>query len=105
LSCPALLYLTKTTPVSSAFPVLTILHHPYLPTHHPSPITHHLSPTTHHPPHTTQIYRRKLQHLLATSCEYNAERLLKILPPQFMHERALLLARLGRHNEVRRVVR
>ena len=47
-----------------------------------------------------KIYRRKLQHLLATSLQYNAERLLKILPPPFLHERALLLARLGRHYEV-----
>ena len=47
-----------------------------------------------------KIYRRKLQHLLSTSYQYNAERLLKILPPPFLHERALLLARLGRHYEV-----
>lgn len=47
-----------------------------------------------------KIYRRKLQSFLETSMDYSPERILKFLPPQFLHEYALILSRLGKHEEV-----
>ena len=42
---------------------------------------------------------------MQNSAEYHAERLLKALPAHYLHEYALLLSRLGRHEEVRERVR
>ena len=50
-----------------------------------------------------KIYRRKLQSFLQSSAEYHPDRVLKFLPQQFLHEYALLLSRLQRHNEVLRI--
>lgn len=47
-----------------------------------------------------KIYRRKLQSFLQSSSEYHPDRILKFLPQQFLHEYALLLSRLHRHEEV-----
>ena len=47
-----------------------------------------------------KIYRRKLQHFLQYSKEYRAERVAKFLPPDFLHEQALLLSRSGKHEHV-----
>ena len=50
-----------------------------------------------------KIYRRKLQFFLQTSTDYHPERILKFLPPQFLHEYALLLSRLDKHEEVLKI--
>ena len=50
-----------------------------------------------------KIYRRKLQFFLQTSSDYHPERILKFLPPQFLHEYALLLSRLDKHEEVLKI--
>jgi len=47
-----------------------------------------------------KIYRRKLQAFLLNSLEYHPDKVLKMLPPHFLHEYALVLARLGRHADV-----
>jgi hypothetical protein len=52
---------------------------------------------------TYKIYRRKLQHILQYSTDYNPDQVLRALPPQYLHEYALLLSRLGRHEEVLRI--
>jgi hypothetical protein len=50
-----------------------------------------------------KTYRRKLQFFLQTSTDYHPERILKFLPPQFLHEYALLLSRLDKHEEVLKI--
>jgi hypothetical protein len=50
-----------------------------------------------------KIYRRKLQHILQHSTDYVAEKVLKALPQQYLHEYALLLSRMGRHEEVLKI--
>lgn len=50
-----------------------------------------------------KIYRRKLQFFLQTSTDYHPDRILKFLPPQFLHEYALLLSRLDKHEEVLKI--
>lgn len=47
-----------------------------------------------------KIYRKKLQNFLLNSTEYNPKRVLKFLPPQYLHETALVLSRLGKHRDV-----
>jgi hypothetical protein len=50
-----------------------------------------------------KIYRRKLQHFLKTSSDYHPDRIMKFLPDLvqlYLHEYALLLSRLGRHQNV-----
>jgi tetratricopeptide (TPR) repeat protein len=46
-----------------------------------------------------ELYRRRLRAFLQSSTEYNPVRLLAIVPSHFLHEHALLLSRLGRHEE------
>jgi hypothetical protein len=50
-----------------------------------------------------KIYRRKLQNFLLNSQDYHPARVLKFLPPQYMHENALVLSRMGQHEEVLRI--
>ncbi|CBJ28092.1 conserved unknown protein [Ectocarpus siliculosus] len=45
-------------------------------------------------------YRQRLQLFLQTSEKYNPARLLSVIPSHFLEEHALLLSRLGRHEEV-----
>ena len=47
-----------------------------------------------------ELYQPKLRKFLQTSKEYNPARLLAVVPSHFLIEHALLLSRLGRHNEV-----
>jgi hypothetical protein len=47
-----------------------------------------------------KIYRKKLQFFLQSSRDYSPEILLEFIPSDFEHENALLLSRLGRHEEV-----
>ena len=47
-----------------------------------------------------KIYRKKLQHFLQNSSEYRPDRISKFLPPDFLHEQALLLSHLGHHEQV-----
>ncbi len=47
-----------------------------------------------------KIYRKKLQNFLLNSTEYNPKRVLKFLPPPYLHETALVLSRLGKHRDV-----
>lgn len=47
-----------------------------------------------------KIYRKKLQFFLELSKDYSPETLLQFIPSDFEHEKALLLSRLGRHEEV-----
>ncbi|CAM9220581.1 unnamed protein product, partial [Phaeothamnion confervicola] len=49
------------------------------------------------------VYRQRLQAFLQTSQHYNPARLLAVVPTQFLEEHALLLSRLGRHEEVLRI--
>ncbi|CAM9189087.1 unnamed protein product [Chrysoparadoxa australica] len=46
------------------------------------------------------VYRKRLRAFLSTSTLYNPARLLSVVPSHFLHEHALLLSRLGRHQEV-----
>jgi Vam6/Vps39-like protein vacuolar protein sorting-associated protein 39 len=46
-----------------------------------------------------ELYRRRLRAFLQSSTEYSPVRLLAIVPSHFLHEHALLLSRLGRHEE------
>jgi hypothetical protein len=50
-----------------------------------------------------KIYRRKLQHFLQASPDYRAGKIQKFLPPDFLHEHALLLSNQGRHEDVLRI--
>jgi hypothetical protein len=50
-----------------------------------------------------KIYRTKLQHFLRTSMDFHPERIMRYLPSSFLHEYALLLSRIGRHEEVLRL--
>jgi len=50
-----------------------------------------------------KIYRLKLQHFLETSTEYHPDRLLRYLSSQFSHEYALILSKLGKHEDVLRI--
>jgi len=50
-----------------------------------------------------KIYRQKLQYFLENSGEYRPDKVAKFLPPDFMHEHALLLSLQGKHEEVIRV--
>jgi hypothetical protein len=47
-----------------------------------------------------KIYRKKLQHFLASSYDYHPAKILKLLPRAYLHENALVLSRLGRHRDV-----
>lgn len=47
-----------------------------------------------------KVYRSKLQRFLSTSQRYHAGRVLQMLPPLYLHEKAMVLARLSRHMEV-----
>ena len=47
-----------------------------------------------------KIYRQKLQYFLQNSTEYRPDKVAKFLPPDFMHEHALLLSLQGKHEEV-----
>lgn len=47
-----------------------------------------------------KIYRRKLQNFFGNSQEYHPMRVLKFLPKTYLHENALVLAKLGKHREV-----
>ena len=47
-----------------------------------------------------KIYRRKLQFFLQNSRDYRANIVVKFLPPDFLHEHALLLSNQGLHEEV-----
>lgn len=47
-----------------------------------------------------KIYRNKLQNFLLNSTEYHPQKILKLLPVQYLHETALVLSRLGDHNSV-----
>jgi len=49
---------------------------------------------------TDDQYRKRLQTFLQTSRSYHPARLLSVMPSHFLHEHALLLSRLGRHEEV-----
>ncbi|CAM9544144.1 unnamed protein product [Discosporangium mesarthrocarpum] len=46
------------------------------------------------------VYRQQLQYFLQMSESYNPARLLAVVPSHFLEEHALLLSRLGRHEEV-----
>ena len=51
-----------------------------------------------------KVYRRKLQYYLRhQDADYHPERIIKSLPPRFSHEYALLLSKLGRHEEVLKI--
>jgi len=51
-----------------------------------------------------KIYRAKLQAFLESPLsEYRPERVMKFLPTQFLHEYALLVSRLGKHEEALRI--
>lgn len=51
-----------------------------------------------------KIFRKKLQYFLMTSTEYHAEKILRLLPAgRFLHEYALVLSRLGQHEEVLKI--
>jgi hypothetical protein len=45
-------------------------------------------------------YREKLQALLESSLPYRSERVMRFLPKELLHECALLLSRMGNHEEV-----
>ena len=49
-----------------------------------------------------RVYRQKLQQFLQNSEQYHPQRVMRALAqqPQYLHERALVLSRLGRHSEV-----
>ena len=47
-----------------------------------------------------KIYRRKLQYFLQHSTEVRSERILKKMPVEFLYEQALLMAKMGQHEEV-----
>lgn len=47
-----------------------------------------------------KVYRRTLQDFLQTSVEYRADALLEACPDALLHEYALILSRMGRHDEV-----
>lgn len=49
---------------------------------------------------TYKVYRSKLQIFLQASNDYHPDRILKFLPSPLLHEYALLLSKLGRHEEV-----
>lgn len=47
-----------------------------------------------------KVYRQKLQALLESSLPYRPERIMRFLPKELLHECALLLSRMGNHEEV-----
>ena len=47
-----------------------------------------------------KLYRQKLQALLESAIPYRPERIMRYLPKELLHECALLLSRMGNHEEV-----
>jgi tetratricopeptide (TPR) repeat protein len=50
-----------------------------------------------------KVFRRKLRFFLQISDKYHIEKVMKLLPPSFLHERALIKAKAGLHDEALRI--